>query len=306
MVPILVHVALLLLFPPLLFGIINRTKAWVAGRKGMPLLQTYFDIWKLLQKGAVYSKTTTWIFRAGPMVYLATALLAALIVPLESARSPFGFAGDMVVFTYMLALGRFFTIAAAMDTGSSFEDMGASREAAISALVEPALFLALAIVCIPAKSISFEQAWTALPWGSWGARHPPLLAAAIALFIVMLAENSRIPVDDPNTHLELTMVHEVMVLDHGGPDLAFIVYGSAVKLFVIASLLVYVLLPISPSSGAFGLAIFIVGQLVLSVLVGLVESTTARLRLVRLPQFLMAASVIAALGLASAMFRGSP
>jgi formate hydrogenlyase subunit 4 len=306
MLQIVEHLALLLLLPPLLFGIINKTKAYVAGRIGPPLLQTYFDIWKLLQKGAVYSRTTTWIFRAGPIIQLSTALTAGLIVPLETSRSPFGFVGDMVIFAYVLALGRFFMIAAALDTGSSFEGMGASREAAISALAEPALFLALAILCVPARSISFEQAFAVLPWRNWGTVQPPLLAVAIALFIVLLAENSRIPVDDPDTHLELTMVHEVMVLDHGGPDLAFVLYASTVKLFVFASLVVHVLLPTASHSKWMALLLFAAGQVGLSILVGLLESTTARLRLVRLPQFLMAASVIAALGLAAVMFRGAP
>src|ERR1700690_2949355 len=157
------HLALLLLCPPLLLGIINKTKSCIAGRVGPSLFQTYFDIWKLLKKGAVYSRTTSWIFRAGPIVQVSTAVTAALIIPLETTHSPFGFVGDIVVFAYLLALGRFFVIAAALDTGSSFEGMGASREAAISALAEPALFLALAILCVPARSTSFEQALTALP-----------------------------------------------------------------------------------------------------------------------------------------------
>ncbi len=306
MLQIIVHLALLLLLPPLLLGIINKTKACAAGRVGPPLLQTYFDIWKLLQKGAVYSRTTSWLFRAGPIVHLSTAITAGLIIPLAWSNSPFGFAGDMVVFAYVLALGRFFTIAAALDTGSSFEGMGASREATISALAEPALFLALAILCVPAKSTSFESALAALPWKNWGAVQPPLLAVAIALFIVTLAENSRIPVDDPNTHLELTMVHEVMVLDHGGPDLAFILYGSAVKLSVFVNLVAHVLLPAALLSKWVALLLFVAGQMGLSILIGVVESTTARLRLIRLPQFLMTASVIAALGLAAVMFRGAP
>lgn len=271
----------------------------------MPLLQAYFDLFKLLRKGAVYSKTTSWIFRAGPIVNLSTVLLASTLIPLGCARAPFGFPADIVVFAYVLALGRFFTLAAALDTGSSFEGMGASREAAISALAEPALFLALAILCIAAKSVSFVNV-LGRTWNHWATMQPSMSAAAITLFIVLLAENSRIPVDDPNTHLELTMVHEVMVLDHGGPDLAFIVYGSAVKFFVMASLVVHVLLPFEQTVGLIGLTTFIAGQSAVAVVVGLLESSTARLRLVRLPQFLMAASVIAALGLASILFRGTP
>jgi formate hydrogenlyase subunit 4 len=306
MAAIILHLCLLLALPPLLIGIITRTKSWFAGRKGPPLWQLYLDLWKLLHKGAVYSRTTTWVFRAGPIVTLAAALTAGLLTPLCAAASPLGFSGDVILFAYLLGLGRFFTMAAALDTGSSFEGMGASREAAFSALAEPALFLALAIVCIPAGSASFAEAWASLPWGTWGPAHPALPAAAVALFGVLLAENSRIPVDDPTTHLELTMIHEVMVLDHGGPDFAFVLYGSAIKLFLFASLLVHMVLPIPPAGGALGVAVFVAGAAAVAVLVGIVESVTARIRLLRVPQLLVGASVIAALGLAVLIYRGTP
>jgi formate hydrogenlyase subunit 4 len=301
----ILHLSLLLALPPLLVGIIARTKAWFAGRKGAPLWQPYLDLWKLLHKGAVYSRTTTWLFRAGPIVSLAAALAAGLLTPLGAASSPLGFSGDVILFAYLLGLGRFFTMAAALDTGSSFEGMGASREAAFASLAEPALFLVLAIVCVPAGTASFAEAW-ASPWQTWGPAHPALPAAAVALFGVLLAENSRIPVDDPTTHLELTMIHEVMVLDHGGPDLAFVLYGSAVKLFLFASLLVHMVLPVPPAGGALGAGVFVAGAAAVAVLVGIVESVTVRIRLLRVPQFLVGASVIAALGLAVLLYRGTP
>ena len=298
------HLALLLFLPPLMLGVIGRVKSWFGGRTGPPLLQPYFDVARQLRKGAVYSRTTTWVFRAAPIVSLATALTAGLLTPLAAAASPLGFQGDVLAFAYLLGLGRFFTMAAALDTGSSFEGMGASREATFSALAEPALLLSLGIVCVPAASVSFADAWRALPWASWGAAHPAYLAAALALFIVLLAENSRIPVDDPNTHLELTMVHEVMVLDHSGPDLGFILYAGAVKLFVVSSILVHLLLPIPPDGGWVAATLFAGGQLVVAAMVGVVESTLARLRLPRVPQFLIGASVIAAIGLAAMFYRG--
>jgi formate hydrogenlyase subunit 4 len=302
---ITIHLVLLLALPPLLIGIIARTKAWFAGRKGAPLWQPYLDLWKLLHKGAVFSRTTTWLFRAGPIVTLAAALTAGLLTPLGAAASPLGFSGDVILFAYLLGLGRFFTMAAALDTGSSFEGMGASREAAFSALAEPALFMVLAIICVPAGSASFAEAW-ASPWQTWGPAHPALPAAAVALFGVLLAENSRIPVDDPTTHLELTMIHEVMVLDHGGPDLAFVLYGSAVKLFLFAALLVHMVLPVPPAGGALGAGVLVAGAAAVAVLVGIVESVTTRIRLLRVPQFLVGASVIAALGLAVLLYRGTP
>jgi formate hydrogenlyase subunit 4 len=303
---LLVHLALLLAVPPLLLGVIQKTKAWFAGRLGPPLLQPYSDVWKLLRKGAVYSRTTTWLFRGGPIVSLAAVLCAGLVLPLAANTSPLGFSGDVVVFAYLLGLGRFFTMAAALDTGSSFEGMGASREAAFSALAEPALFISMAILCVPAGSATFADAFGELPWTAWGFEHPTYLAAALSLFAVLLAENSRIPVDDPNTHLELTMVHEVMVLDHSGPDLGFILYGSAVKLFVIGALLVHILLPIPAGGGWRGAALLFGGEIGLAALVGVVESVMARLRLPRVPQFLVGAAVLAAIGLAALFYRGTP
>jgi formate hydrogenlyase subunit 4 len=191
-----------------------------------------------------------------------------------------------------------------MDTGSSFEGMGASREAMISSLAEPALFLSLAILCIPSHSVSFERIWTSIPDGAWAWGHAPFIAAAVSLFIVMLAEGSRIPVDDPNTHLELTMVHEVMVLDHSGPDFAFIVLGSALKLFLMGSIILHVILPVSSYRGWQGTGVFVAGQLGVAVVVGVVESTSARLRLNRVPHFLLVASVVAILGIAMQFFGG--
>jgi formate hydrogenlyase subunit 4 len=293
-----------LVVPPLLVGVIVKTKALFAGRRGAPLLQLYIDLWKLLQKGAVYSQTTTWIFRAAPMVGLVAVLGAGLVLPLAATRSPFGFVGDVLVFAYLLGLARFVTMAAALDTGSAFEGMGASREAAFSALAEPALFLILAIICLPSETISFGEIWHALPWQYWGMAHPGRLAAAVALFIVMLAECSRIPVDDPNTHLELTMIHEVMVLDHGGPDFAFILYGAAVKLFLFSALCIQILMPLPAELSVAGVLLFSVGVLACAVLVGVVESVMARLRMQRVPQLLVGAAVTAALGLGILFYRG--
>src|SRR5262249_45821996 len=191
--------------------------------------------------------TATWRFRAGPIVALAGVLAAGLLMPLAGGAAPLGFPGDVILFAYLLGLGRFATMLAALDTGSSFQGMGASPEASFAALAEPALFLALAMICVPARSVSFAGAFAALPWASWGAAHPAYLVAVVALFVVLLAENARIPVDDPATHLELTMIHEVMVLDHSGPDFATIVYGTAVKLFVMGALLAHLILPIDDS-----------------------------------------------------------
>jgi formate hydrogenlyase subunit 4 len=300
--PLALHVLLLVGLPPLLLGVIDRTRAWAAGRRGPPLLQPYRDLVRLLRKGAVYSRTTTPIFACGPVFSLAALLTAGLLTPLASNHAPLGFVGDVVAFACLLALGRFAMMAAALDTGSSFEGMGASREATFSALTEPTLFLILAVLCVPAGSPSFEAAWNAVSWASPGLARAPLLAAAVALFVVILAENSRIPVDDPHTHLELTMIHEVMILDHSGPDLAFISHAAALKLFLFGSLLIHAVLPF-PQQPWQGLGLLVLGQLALAVLIGAVESGMARLRLVQVPRFLIGGFAMAAVGLIAHFYR---
>lgn len=304
----LLHVALLVLMPPFLLGVINRVKAWMAGRQGAPVWQPYYDLRRLWGKGAVYSHTTTWIFRLAPAVVLATTAAAGMLVPLQAGHPPLDFEGSVIAFAYLLALGRIATMLAALDTGSAFEGMGASREAAFSALTEPALFLVLAILCVPAGTLSFSGAFAALPWSEWGAAHPEYVVAAAVLFVAMLTECSRIPVDDPNTHLELTMIHEVMVLDYSGPDFAAMLYGSAMKLFLFAALITHVLLPIPPEGvyGLVGLGFLLAGTFTVAVLVGIVESTMGRLRLLRVPQFLIGAAVLAMVGIGVVFFRGTP
>jgi formate hydrogenlyase subunit 4 len=284
---------LALVLAPLLPGVINRTKAFFAGRRGPPLLQTYFDLWKLLRKGAVYSRTTTWVFRAGPVVGLAAVVVAAMLMPLGGMPALLAFPADFLLLIGLLGLARFATVVAALDTGSSFEGMGASREVFFSALTEPALLVALATLARQADSLSLSAVLGAASGGHSLSLTPALALVVIALVIVLLAENARIPVDDPNTHLELTMIHEVMVLDHGGPDLAFILYGTALKLWLFTALVVGLVVPAGgPAWGNLLLAVG--GMLIGAVIVGVIESIMARLRLVIVPQLLVGAGALAA------------
>ncbi|MCX5758013.1 MAG: NADH-quinone oxidoreductase subunit H, partial [Candidatus Hydrogenedentes bacterium] len=239
-----INFVLALLLAPVLLGVINKTKAFFAGRKGQPLLQAYSDLWKLLHKGAVYSRTTTWVFRAGPVVGLACVIVAAAIAPFGGARGLFAFPCDLILLAYLFGVMRFFTVLAALDTGSSFEAMGASREVQFSALAEPALLLGLAAIARLTGLYSLSDMFPALSMATYVHFGPVVVLIASAFLIVFLAENARIPVEDPNTHLELTMIHEVMVLDHSGPDFAFILYGAALKLWVLGSLLINVAAPI--------------------------------------------------------------
>lgn len=298
----ILHIVLAALLAPFLLGLINRTKAWFAGRRGQPLLQAYYDLRKLLLKGAVYSQTAGWPFIAGPIVGLACVATALLIVPLGGVPGLVAFPGDFLFLAGLLALMRWVTIVAALDTGSSFEGMGASREAFFSALAEPALLVGLATLAAFSRDLSLSGMIGSVSAGAMASvAGPSLLLVAAALLIVFLTENARIPIDDPNTHLELTMIHEVMVLDHSGPDFAMIQYGAMLKLWVLGALLVGILVPVRSGWWAVDLAAGIGGMLVLAVVVGVIESTIARLRLVRVPQFLVAASVLAVLALVLVM-----
>ena len=285
---VIVHPVLALLLAPLLPGVINRTKALFAGRNGPPLLQAYYDLWKLFRKGAVYSRTTTWMFRAGPLVNLACLLAALALVPLGRVPSVVSFTGDLVVLAYLLGLGRFATVAAALDTGSSFEGMGASREVQFAVFAEPALLLGLAALARHAGSLELSGMYAGLSVTAWGAALPMGLLLAAGLFILFLAENCRIPVDDPNTHLELTMIHEAMVLDHSGPLFGAILYGAAVKLLVLGAVLYHVLVPARAGLGLDWL-LFLAGMLGLSVAIGIVESVMARLQMRHVPGLLVVA-----------------
>jgi len=285
-----------LVLAPLLLGLINRTKAFVAGRRGPPLLQPYFDIVKCLRRGAVYGDATSWVFRLGPVVNLAVLLAALLMLPLGGIAPPLSFSGDLVVLAGLVAVGRFATVLAALDTGSSFEGMGASREVHFAALAEPAFLLALAVLVRVTGALSLAPIYQGITLSVWMTALPTLALTAMTLLVLTLVENSRIPVDDPTTHLELTMIHEVMVLDHSGPDLAYIHYAAALKLWIVGSLLVGLIVPLR--SGILwldGLAMLL-GMAALAGIIGMIEAAMARYRLVHVPQFIVGAATLSAVG----------
>lgn len=294
---LIIHLVILFVFPPLMHGLINRTKAWFAGRKGPPLLQPYYDLAKLLRKGAVFSHTTTWLFKAGPAVTLAAMVVAALLVPIGSHPALISFNGDMILFAYLFALGRFFTTSAALDTGSPFEGMGAAREVTFACLVEPTIFFVLITLARIWKGLSLSELLTGSPATLWGEAGAAFILMAVALFIAILAENCRIPFDDPNTHLELTMIHEVMVLDHSGPAFGLIHYSAALKLFLMSTLLADLVLPLKSGQMLPDWLMFLALMLLLCILIGTVESVMARLKLVRVPQLLLSASLLSAFAL---------
>ena len=244
MIYTLCHIFLALIAAPFMLAVINRTKAFFGGRHGPSFFQPYYDLAKLLRKEAVYSRTTTWVFRAGPGIGLGAVLTALLVTPLGGTGALLAFPGDILFWAYCLGVMRFFTVLAALDTGSAFEGMGASREVQFAVLAEVALLLGLAGLAYHFGEYSLST----LCRQAWGTEsilkgESTLLLVSVAILIVLLTENARIPIDDPTTHLELTMVHEVMILDHCGVDLALIEYAAAIKFWIFGALLVSLALP---------------------------------------------------------------
>ena len=293
----LIHILVAVTLPPLMLGVINRTKALFAGRVGPPLLQPYYDLHRLFRKGFVFSTTTTWVFRAGPVVGLVTTALALLMIPLANSSAPISFTGDPILVVYLLGLNRFFTASAALDTGSPFEGMGAAREVSFACLAEPAFFLGLLVLAKLSGGLQLTSLFGSSLATHWRSEGASLALVLLSWFIVVLVENCRIPFDDPNTHLELTMIHEVMVLDHSGPALGMILYSASLKLFLFAVLIVRLVLPLVTESSWLEWPLVTVGILIVAIGIGVVESIMARLRLPHVPVLLVAACLLSTFGI---------
>jgi formate hydrogenlyase subunit 4 len=290
---IILHWLFVLALAPFFLGVISRVKAFFAGRIGPSVLQPYFDLARLFQKKCVYSKTTTWVFQAAPLVVLAAVLGISLLIPLGTLKAPVQFTGDILLVAYLLALVRFFMIASALDTGYSMEGMGASREAFFSCLSELALFMNFVTLSLLTQSFSLTPMIGADKPMLWSAFGPALLLVVGSFFVVLLSENCRIPVDDPETHLELTMIHEVMVLDHSGVDLGFMLYGAAAKLFIFSAILVPIIIPVQTGDPIKDMLLFAAGMMGVAITIGTIESCMARLRLNRVGNLLLIAFTLA-------------
>ena len=288
-----------LLLAPLLPGIINKVKARVAGRRGPPVLQLYYDLARLWKKSVVMSNLASPAFLILPAVSWVALFGAAMMVPLGPAGAELSFRGDVLLMVYLLALSRFCTAWAAMETGSAFEGMGVAREVSYAVLAEAAMIAAILSLALQSGSTSLAT----LLASSAGAA-TSLLAAG--WFIVLLAENCRVPFDDPDTHLELTMIHEAMVLDHSGPPLAVILHGTALKLLLFSVLLVQAVLPLEGLSTGLATGLFVIGVLLVTVGVGIVESLLARLAFNRVPLLLTVAFLLCLFSLLVAWKGGAP
>ncbi|MCL1908075.1 MAG: NADH-quinone oxidoreductase subunit H [Holophagaceae bacterium] len=288
------HAATAILVPPILVGAIAKVKALMAGRKGPPLLQIYRNIAKLMKKNIVLSTASTWIFMAGPIAVAATGLGVSLMVPMGGADAPISFAGDMIFAVFLIAMGRFMSLLAALDTGNSFEGMGAAREATWSALAEPALFLGLGAVAYFSGHTSLAPAFynAGLAWGNASG---PFILVMAGWMIIFLAENARMPFDDPSAHLELAMIHESVLLDHSGPLRGIAIYGASLKLLVTGTFLVRLCLPIK-SVWWIDWPAYFGGLALLALSIAVIESILARLKLARVPQLLVAAILACTFG----------
>ena len=290
-----INLLLALILSPLLIGIINKVKAFFAGRKGPRLLQLYYDLGKLLRKSSVYSTSSSWIFQFAPWGSLAATLLMLLLLPAAGVDSSLAFAGDLILFVYLAGFARFMMVLAAMETASAFEGMGSSRECQFAILAEGVMLTIFAALVLLNKRFTLSACLTNLYPDIWLSGGTALLFLAVASYLVMLCENCRVPVDDPETHLELTMIHEAMILDNSGPDLAAIHYAAALKLWVFFAFLSAMLLPDLAGGMWLEFIIFYLVIFLLTVSVGVVESVMARWRFLKVPQLLAGAFAMALL-----------
>ncbi|MFN8254621.1 MAG: NADH-quinone oxidoreductase subunit H [Bacteroidales bacterium] len=273
-------------------GIVIRTKSMASGRKGPGIMQPVKDVIRLFKKGAVYSETTSFIFQIAPTIYFSSIVMAMLVVPFGQSKGIISFNGDFIFFAYVLALGKFFNIISALDTGSSFEGMGASREALYSMFAEPAFFILMGSFSILTGYSSFQEIFSALHLGSYVSYAIAALATFVLLMVAMI-ENSRMPIDDPKTHLELTMVHEVMILDNSGFDLGLILTAGYLKFAVFGALIFNLF--VGMVAYQYAIPLFFGVQFLMAVLVGLIESFMARFRMSHNAQFIVALTSVALL-----------
>lgn len=296
-----INIIILLIAPFFMMGLIKKTKSFWGGRKGPSIVQPLFDFIKLLKKDFIISETTSTIFRITPIISIATVLFASLFIPLATGSAIINIPVGLIVFAYILGLGKFFALISAMDTGSSFEGMGASREACFTSIVEPAFFMTMGSIMALTGNYTFESLTKILESaGSFGILI--IVFTILTLFIMLLTEGSRVPFDDPATHLELTMVHEVMILDNSGIDLALLTWANGIKMFLISSIIAHMIIP-NNVSNIFEFLLYIGIIAMLSVIIGTVESGMARIRMSHIFEFVFIMSSLALVVLSLVMAR---
>ena len=290
---------------PLLGGMMKKVKSFFQIRKGPSIFQPYYDIAKLLRKDSVVSENASWIFHAAPVISFVAILTAGMLIPIYISDMPFGFAGDLIAVVYLLALARFFTALASLDTGSSFGGMGGSREMFVASMVEPAMMLSIFAIALNVGSTNLSYISQTVSSMGLAAISPYHLLAFVALFIIAIAETGRIPVDNPATHLELTMIHEAMILEYSGKQLALVELSAMMKQLLVFSLLANIFFPWGIASGAtvggIGVALiaFVIKIGILGTAMAMVETSTAKWRMFRLPDLLSVSLMLSFLSLVS-------
>lgn len=298
---IIINLIILLLVPFLMAGVIKKTKAFWGGRKGASIFQPLHDFIRLMKKDFVISNTTSSVFRIAPVIQLSSVLFASMFVPLACGSAFVNVSAGLIIFAYTLSLGKFFSLISAMDTGSSFEGMGASREACFTTIVEPAFFMLIASIMALSGNFTFDSLQNILSSaGSYGVLIQ--IFAVVVLFIMILIEGSRVPVDDPATHLELTMIHEVMILDNSGSDLAFFTWANSIKMLLLSSLIAFIIIP-AGLSDLMSILAYLAIMFIISVVIGTIESSVARLRMSHVFEFVFLMSSFALVVLALVIAR---
>ena len=291
MIMFFVNLIILLFVPFLMTGVIKKTKTFWQGKKGPSVLQPLYDFIRLMKKDFVISNTTSFVFKVAPIVSIVTVLFAAMFVPLASGKALINIPAGLIIFAYTLGLGKFIALISAMDTGSSFEGMGASREACFTTIVEPAFFVTIASIMALSGNYTFDSLVNITAnAGNYGIL--VTIFASVVLFIMILVEGSRVPVDDPATHLELTMIHEVMILDNSGSDLALFSWANAIKMLLISSLIANMIIP-SGITEWVSVLFYLSVVFIISILIGTVESCMARIRMSHVFEFIFVMSSLA-------------
>ncbi|MDD4564991.1 MAG: NADH-quinone oxidoreductase subunit H [Eubacteriales bacterium] len=300
---LIVQIIVVIMAAPLVNGIIKKTKALSQKRKGAPVLQLYYDLFKLFKKSTVVSDTTSWIFKAAPYIVFTASLVASLLVPVTTMIDSVWYAGDLILMVYLFALGRFFMMLAGLDAASTFGGMGSSREAMISSLIEPSILVTLMTVGLTAKSTSSYQIMEFMKGVDAPLIRPVYLLTFIALLIITIAETARIPVDDPSTHLELTMVHEAMLLEYSGRSLALMELGASIKQLTFITLLANIFIPhdqfiFISGAGAvlISILIYLIKVIFVSILIAVAEVSTVKLRLFSIPNLAALAFILSFIG----------
>lgn len=292
----IISISIIIGLAPLFVGLVNKQKAKLTGRVGAPIIQPYYELQRLFKKETINASTSSFISRISPLLNFVSLIIAAAMLPVGFWKPLISFNGDIILFAYILGLSRFFQILAAMDIGSSFEGMGAAREATFALFAEPIFFFTIGSIAFISGYTSIYNIYHSIQLENIS-YEVFIVICSISVFMLAVTECSRMPVDDPNTHLELTMIHEVMILDNSGIDLFLYQYSSYIKLFIYAVLEISFFYPFSQQSYLIGILIFVIGSIVLSFSLAVVETITSRFKMKNIPLYLLFATAIGILNL---------